>query len=282
MKMPLALKLSSVAILSGGLLFGASSDDKVVSFLKKSIASNKGYTVKSVNVTNKVDLKQAPNWKAYFIKIELHVNKDNKDVNVTDMIFSNGEVMARDLMDLNTKRNLKNDISIPLSPKLYDKEHLIAGHTNAKNKLVVFSDPVCPFCIDYVPDVIKAVQKYPDTFALYYYHLPLPMHKSAAGFTKAMIVAEKEGVKDVSLKTYESDFSSRIPTDEEIAKTFNKAFGTKITPKQMNEKWVVAKMEKDIEIAQSLMVNGTPTVYVNGEKDTTRKLFKDLLSKAKK
>lgn len=277
------VKYSWALILSTSMLFGATNDEKVEAFLKSTISPNSEFTVNSISIKDSVKLDNVPNWKAYFVNINLHLKKENRDVNMKDIIFSDGNVMSKDLVSLNTRASLKSEVSLPINPKLYDKEHLIAGDKNAINRLIVFSDPVCPYCIDYLPDLIKAAQKYPKTFALYYYHLPLAsIHKSAPGFTKAMIVAQKQGVKDVALKTYESQYSYKIPTEEEIAKQFNKTFGTHITPKQMNEAWVLEKIKNDTNIAKEMNVNGTPTVYVNGKNDTSRRLFQNLLTKAKK
>ena len=55
-------------------------------------------------------------------------------------------------------KSLKDLLTPNLTEKYHDDAKLIAGNQNAKDKLF-FSDPLCPFCRDYVPDVIKYVKK---------------------------------------------------------------------------------------------------------------------------
>ncbi len=279
MKMSLMLKLSSIAILSSGLF--ASNEVQVLDFLKKNMAMNDGVSIKNISIKESQKLKDIPSWNAYFINLNLHVKSEKKDVNITDIVFSNGEYFAKDFVSFKSGRSIKSTLSPSADAKLYKASHLIAGDANAKHKLVVFSDPVCPFCMDFVPDAIEAAKKYPKTFALYYYHFPLQMHQSALGFSKAMLVAKKQGIKDVVLKTYEEGFDEKVGDDKAIAKVFSKALGVKVTQKQMNEKWVLEEIEKDMKIANELMVNGTPTLFIDGVKDAKRKEFVKILKSLK-
>ena len=42
-----------------------------------------------------------------------------------------------------------------------------------KDKIVIFSDPLCPFCMDYVPDVINYVNKNKDKIAFILLSFPI-------------------------------------------------------------------------------------------------------------
>ncbi len=55
-----------------------------------------------------------------------------------------------------------------ITDKYYQKTKLVAGSEKAKDKIVIFSDPLCPLCPHYVPQVIEFVNKNPDNIALYY------------------------------------------------------------------------------------------------------------------
>jgi len=74
---------------------------------------------------------------------------------------------------IDMKIPVKSQLKPDLDPNIYDDKHLIAGDKDAKHKLVVFSDPQCPFCKEIVPNMYKIVKEYPKRFALYYYHMPL-------------------------------------------------------------------------------------------------------------
>lgn len=267
--------LLGLAVFSSALL-ASNADDKIVDFFKNHIAS-KNLKIKSVKLKSSKDLKQIPNWRVYFLDIE--ANLKNKDINITEVVFSNGEYFTRDLISLNDGEDLRNEVGMDAKNSLYDKSHLIAGNKNAKNKLIVFSDPNCPFCQIFMPFVINATKKYPNEFALYYYDFPLNIHISAKGYTKAMIVAQKQGVKDAILRTYKARFRNTSSDENKLVKLYNKALKTNITVKQMNEPWVLKKMQKDEEVAKNMMINGTPALFVNGKKDPKRLEFKAIYDK---
>lgn len=261
-------------------LLASSTDEKIVNFFKKNIASKNGLKIKSIKVKSSQDLKQIPNWRVYFVDIEASVKKE--DVNITKVVFSNGEYFTQDFISLNDGGHLKNEVGVDAKNSLYNKAHLIAGDENAKNKLIVFSDPNCPFCQIFMPFAIEATKKYPDDFVLYYYDFPLNMHVSAKGYTKAMIVAQKQGVKDAVLRTYKARFRNSSSDENKLVKIYNKTLKTDITVKQMNEAWVLKKLKDDEEIAKNMMISGTPTLFVNGKRDPKRLEFKALYDKLEK
>ena len=167
-----------------------------------------------------------------------------------------------------------------MDKSFYRKDHLIYGKESAPNKIVVFSDPICPFCQGYLPGLLKAAKENPDKIALYYYHFPLIMlHKEAPTVIKAAMVAEKKGVKDVMEKVYAQKFNLDTSDEKKILKAFNKAMGTHITSKDIHAKDIEARYEFDKKMADKMMISGTPTVYVNGKKDFSRRKYKEIIKK---
>ena len=82
--------------------------------------------------------------------------------------------------------------------------------------MVIFSDPMCPFCIDFVPEVIdEIVSSKTKKIALFYYHFPLSIHPRAETIVKATIAAEADGVDPAELisKVYNTDFEE-VSKDE--------------------------------------------------------------------
>jgi len=275
----LMLKLSTILLLSSSLIHAKTLDEKVLSFLSSSIHTTKAYKLKDVNVIAKKDIKNMPKWKVYFIKITLDLLGKNKDIIIRDRIFTNGKVISKDFIDINSKRSIKNNFVLDLDSNIYKKSHLIEGNFNAKYKLVVFSDPLCPFCMSFLPDVINFVKMNPKEFGLFYYHFPLNIHPNSKTFVKAMIVAEKNGEKDIQERVYNETFESGKKDEKLALTTFNKALNTSITLEQINKKDIIDKMEADLKIAKNHMISGTPALFINGVFDKHRELFTKLRDK---
>lgn len=167
-----------------------------------------------------------------------------------------------------------------MSEKYYDKSKLIAGNPNAKDKLVLFSDPLCPFCIDFAPDVINYVNKNSSKIALYYYNFPLQSHPASTPLVKIIEVAKQKGLKDVELKVYQTKweqyFDVKSTDEKKILEAFNKEFKTDIKLEEISAKTVNDDLQKDISMGEEALVQGTPTIFVNGEKDSSRQKYETL------
>ena len=265
--------LTIVAVLSSAIYANA-IDDKVLAFEKKRVSANPRVQIEDVTIFFK---KETPvkGWYGYVFNIKANVQ--GKTIDAKDIIFSNGKLIAPELLDIKSGQSLKALMVPKMTDNYYSKKHLIAGTHNAKNKVVVFSDPLCPFCLDLVPDMIKHVKKYPKNIALYYYHFPLlRIHPAAGPMSKIMVVAEQKGIKDVTLKTYEGDFDKYFSQNEtdvkKILEAMNKVLGTSITVEEVDK----VSLDSDIKMGEDMMVQGTPTIYVNGEVDNTRIKYETL------
>ncbi len=257
-------------------------DKKVIGFLEKAIAPNENYKFEKVSIVKKEDLKEASGWKVYFVRIDLSLLKqEGKKVTVHEIIFTNGKVISKDFLDATSGKSIKSNFSLDLETSAYNKEHLLAGNFNAPNKLVIFSDPLCPFCMDFVPEVINAVEKNPETFALFYYHFPLSIHPSSPTLVKAMLVAEEKGDRAIVKKMYNEIIDLTTSDEKIILDTFNQTFKTNITLEEINQAHILKKLTADYDLATSLMINGTPTIYLNGKKDDTRTNYKKLIKEQK-
>lgn len=255
-----------------------SIDDKILEFEKNRFSNNKRVEIKNLSINFKKSL-PVKNWYGYIIDIDAKIA--DKNVKAKDIVFSDGTVVSPDLFDIKTGNSLKEMMTLPLTSKYYDKKRLIAGNHNAKDKIVIFSDPLCPFCLDYVPDIIKFVNKNSQDIALYYYHFPLlQIHKAANALSKAMLVASNKGVKDVTLKVYEADFdpyfNSNETDEKKILNAFNKVLKTNIKLDEIQSKEIQKEIETDILMGEYVMVEGTPTIFVNGEQDKTKNKYKQL------
>ncbi|MCG3678206.1 thioredoxin domain-containing protein [Aliarcobacter butzleri] len=269
-------KILSLSVILSASLFA--NDSTVVDFEKKRVAQNPNVKVKDVKVNTKKDLPLA-GWNGYILDVEAIVQE--KSLKVKDILFSNGDYIALDLIDAKTGKSLKDLVTPNLTSNYYDKTKLIAGNHNAKDKIVVFSDPLCPFCMEYIPEVINYVNKNSDSIALYYYAFPLvQIHPASEALSKIIEVAKNKGVKDIELKAYKTDwetyFSSKENDEKKILEAFNKELKTNIKLEEIASKDINEKLSKDMSMGEEVMVTGTPTIFVNGVKDTTREVYKTL------
>ena len=279
----LMLKLLTIIALSSVSLFANNENDaKVVSFLQKAIATNENYTFDKVVILKKEEMKEPLGWMVYFVRIDLKLTKqEGKKLSVNDIVFTNGKILSKDFADINSGRSLKGRYSLDMDVRAYNKEHLLAGKLNAPHKLVVFSDPLCPFCMDFVPEVIADVEKNPETFALFYYHFPLNIHPAAPTLVKAMILAEEKGDKEIVAKVYKEFFDIKESDEKVVLDIFNKALNKNFTVEQINQAHILKQLNDDQDLATNLMVNGTPTIYFDGKKDDTKRSYRNFIKETK-
>ncbi len=270
-------KLSTIFLLSASLM--AASDADVVAFLKKGIGNNPNISNLAITIAGKKNLPAMSGWQAYFISIEADVKQgnDSRHINQNSTYFVSGNVIAPELVNIKTSERYNDTVSPDFNGAFYTKENRISGESTAPNKIAIFSDPLCPFCRRYVPEVLAYLTKYPKTFAVYYYHFPLAgLHPASVTLTKAAIAADQNGTKGTVVGLYKVDIVPTEKDDQKILDAFNKTFGTKITIADIRRPSVVKQFESDQKAAQAMMVAGTPTVFFNGQKDPSKNKYKDV------
>jgi len=282
--MTIAKVLTITAIINTNSFASAKTEQALLKFQKQKVSralKRVDGKLTDIKLLLKKDLKQ-DGWYGYTYNLKFNIQ--GKDLSQKDTLFSNGKMISMDLIDLKTKRSFRNVMYPTLSKKFFNKKHLIAGDPNAKHSVVLFSDPLCPICIDEIPFLIKKIIDNPKNVALYYYHLPLKMHPTARTLSKASILATKQGIKNVDYRIYEANFPEKYKFDaysennhEKILNFFNKEFGTNFTMAQINDPKLDEMIEYDIKMSDEAFVTGTPTVFFDGEYDLTRSKFEKYL-----
>ncbi len=274
--MSLMLKLLATALLLSSLLEASTSNSDVEKFLKKSFEGNPNIVKLSVKVQQTIALEKVKGWSAHIVSVDATVKskQGTRDVKQKMIWFSNGDTISPDLIDIKTGTSLKESVSPSFESAYYKKENLIYGNADAKHRVAIFSDPLCPFCRDFVPTAINTMKKDPKKFAVYYYHFPLPsLHPAAVELVKAAVAAELKGEKDVVLKLYTVEVDSREKDINKILAAFNKTMKTNITVADIKSKEVMDHIKSDLEIASNLMVGGTPTMFFDDKLDKTKRKF---------
>ena len=278
--MSLMLKLLSIVLLTSSFVYAQTTSEKVEEFLSDQFGDNPKITKIDVKVVDVVKIPKPKGFDAYIIKVNATVKEGNRSRNVKQRMiwFSDGTVITKELTDLSSGESMVDYVKPDFKAGYYNEANLIYGDANATHRVVFFSDPLCPFCRGFVPKAIQEMKKQPKKFAIYYYHFPLDrIHPASPTLVKAAVAAELEGVKDAVLKLYKVKINPRERDVKKILKAFNKAMGTNITPKDIKIKEVLDHVNKDMDIAEVLMVGGTPTVYFDDKIDNTKKKYKKAL-----
>jgi len=278
------LKLSTIAALLSSSLFGNSIDKAVTKYETqriKSVVKRAHGKVNEIKIVLKKDLKK-DGWYGYVFNIDVVIK--SKHIIEKDSLFAKDGLISPELINTKTKRSYKDILYPKITKKYYNKEHLIAGNPNAKHKLVLFSDPLCPICVDEVPFIIKNIIDNPKNIALYYYHLPLDMHPTSKTVSIAAMIAKKQGIKNIDYKVYNTNLSEkykfnayREKNKQKVLDFFNKEFNTKITMKQINNKKYSNKLAYDLKMSEDVFVQGTPTVFFDGNIDKQRVVYEKYL-----
>lgn len=275
MKKSLMLKLLMMISLLGLNSLAKSIEDRVKSFEKHRLNANPNVQLKALDLKFKKKLQDG--WTGYLFNLSL--NYQGRDVQTSDILFSNGNLVTSELLNLkgiDQKRLMHPDLDF----RYYDDSRLIAGNKNAKHKLVIFSDPLCPNCTATVPKLIEDTNANSDQLALYYVSLPLDrLHPTARTLIKASYIASEQGMKNMKYKLYTANFEkyfdpNTMRDNKKALDTFNKLFGTNISMAQVNNPKLDKKLETDIKLANEAYIQGTPTLFLDGEVDLTRVKYK--------
>lgn len=273
--MSLMPKLLITILALGSLSFA--TDEQVISFLKKGIGSNPSIVSLDISVVDKIELSKPKGWEAYIVQLngEAKMGEGTKPISQRSIYFVGDGTITAELYDLATGQKLNSSISPKFKEKYYDPEHLLFGNTDAKHKVVIFSDPLCPFCRSFVPEAVSYMKKYPETFAVYYYHFPLrSLHPAAVPLVRAAYAAEAQGKKDVVMGLYRISVDAREADQQKILDAFNKVQNTNLTLEEIAASSISLHIQHDMDVAQEHLVNGTPTVFFDGEKDASKLKYK--------
>ncbi len=257
------LKLSSLV---AAMTLLANAEFNLENYIRKDLIKNPNVKVNKVET---IGVKEVPNhkdWKAYMFVIDLNIGKKNDQFADVVLVNEKENLVTQSLYDLKTRKDLAKDIRPEIGAEYYQNSHLIAGKKDAKHKLVVFSDPKCPFCKKIVPKIYKKVKENPDTFALYYYHMPLErIHPSAKTLVRAMEVLQKKGEFDKAMQVYNTKVSYAERDEKKILDTLNKELGVNITKEDIHKAEIEKAIKEDKNMALKVMLKGTPTVYLDGK-----------------
>jgi len=255
-------------------------DNNVMHFYVKQYMEKKTNSpVEKIKTISSYEIEGTNGWEVYFLSLEIKMKMGNtvQKRTVPQVAFTKGNKIAfslKDKFDQDYKKILK-----PKVPKIaYDNAHLLVGNKNAKHKILVMSDPFCPYCQEIIPPMIDAVKQNPDTFALYYYHFPLLRIHPASGITtKAMHLFHERGEIEHLKSLYHLVLDPREKNSHLILKAIKAKTGVQFNLEELYSKKITEALAFDLEMKKRLMVTGTPTIFIDGKWDYTRMAYKKFL-----
>ena len=269
--------LTSTLIATVAISAAAQPDtETLLKYVKRNIVKNPQVKVKGITIIETKQHKDLPGWDVLLTTMDLEYQK--KEIHAPEMIFVKDGMATGHLVDLKTGKDYRNEIKPTVPKSMYNDEHLLFGNKDAKHKVLIFSDPQCPFCQDIVPEIFKAARENPTKLAVYYYHLPLlKIHPVADVITRIMHVAQHEGKADMVEKIYSLKIDARETNATKILAAVKKHANYSVTEAQINTKEVKDAIKADTTAAGQMMVSGTPTIYLDGEWDKMRNGYEKLI-----
>ena len=277
------IKALALILLATVQLF-ALSQKKVESSVKNYIEQKTHSKVEKIKTVSTYEIGGTDGWHVHFLSlnIKMKMGKVYRNRHLSQVVFTKGKKMAFSLKDKKGQEYAK--ILKPLVPKnAYNRTHLLVGNVKAKHKILLISDPFCPFCQEIVPPLITAVQKHPNLFALYSYQLPLVrIHPASKVVTKVMVLLHDEGKVEDYKKMYHLLVSEKERKESVILEAIEKKIGRKFTHKDLMNPKIKKTLAFDLAMKKRLFVTGTPTIFIDGIWDPTRMAYKKYIKNAKK
>lgn len=154
-----------------------------------------------------------------------------------------------------------------------DSYELLEGKPiNAKVTVVEFGDFECPAC-GFSHGIFKQILlAYPDQVNLVFRHYPLPQHKTALIAAEAAEAAGEQGkfwqMYDLLYENQEkwSAKAEALDIFAEYAKQLN--LDVEKFKKDIQDEKYKEKIKRDQADGDKLILTGTPTIYINGQKYT--------------
>jgi len=137
------------------------------------------------------------------------------------------------------------------------------GPQDAKVTVVEFSDFQCPYCSRAATAVDQLKEKYGTRVRFVFRQFPLPMHENARGAAEAALAANAQGKFWVFHdKMFQNQSKLQRADLEGIAK--EAGLDLAAFKKALDSKTYAADVDADMKLGESVAVNGTPTMFING------------------
>jgi protein-disulfide isomerase len=140
------------------------------------------------------------------------------------------------------------------------------GKTTGPHMTIVeWSDFQCPFCARMTTALQDARRRHPSAITIIYRYLPLPIHPAAYPAALAGTCADEQGRFEAM---HDELFARQAELGKTPWQTLAASAGVSDTVKFdscMSSKRHAASIEHDLDVADSLNINATPALIINGK-----------------
>jgi len=149
------------------------------------------------------------------------------------------------------------------------------GPENAKVTVIEFADFQCPYCAKAAEVVEQVREKYQDRVHFVFRQFPLSMHENARGAAEAALAANAQGN---FWKFHDKLFQNQGKLTREGLEGLAKEVGLNLPKfkKALDEKTYAADVDSDVKLGDSALVQGTPTLIINGVRVPNPTSFEDV------
>src|SRR5450432_526588 len=165
--------------------------------------------------------------------------------------------------DLKKMEAANQPLSAEVAASIANSKGPAFGPANAKVTVVEFSDFQCPYCGKAASVVDQIKQKYSERVRFVFRQFPLPMHENARGAAEAALAANAQGK---FWEFHDKLFQNQTQLTRSGLEGFAKDTGLNVAEfkKALDAKTYAADVDSDVKLGESVAVQGTPTMFING------------------
>jgi protein-disulfide isomerase len=169
------------------------------------------------------------------------------------------------IADLKRQEMANKPLSKELQEKVAAADAPSFGPADAKVTIVEFSDFQCPYCARAADVTHKVREKYGDKVHFVFRNFPLSFHQNAKPAAKAAMAAHAQGK---FWEFHDKLFANQQKLDQSSFDTYAQEAGLDVakfhTAQQDSSN--SDRIESDMKLGEEVAVQGTPTMFVNGER----------------
>lgn len=172
-----------------------------------------------------------------------------------------GYLLAPQGTNSGAKSSPQAQVQQPVDPVLLNNESSPRiGSENAKAKVVIFSDYLCPYCKQAHDITNSILAKYPDDVSMTQRNFIV--HDDSLILAKA---AEAANIQGKYKEMNDALFSKTVEANEDAVVALAKELGLDVDKfkSDLNSDAIKNKIEKDNSDAQAMGLGGTPSVFLN-------------------
>ena len=158
-----------------------------------------------------------------------------------------------------TAKLLEDPVAIPVEGAP------VIGSPTGKVVIVEFSDFQCPYCILAVPELTAVLKAYPSQVKLIFKQFPLEIHSHAFLAASSALAANKQAK---FWPMHDALFAHHNELTRDTVLKLARQLGLDVPrfEKDLDSKEIQQAIEKDVADGDRAGVQGTPTIFINGQR----------------